>query len=358
MKVKRFTARDISCAMDQVRKTLGSQAVILATGKLPDGSVEVQAAVDDGSGVEPQAHANGEPQAASSAAVAALARRVENLTGQLGRHMVQSEAAQGFSARPEMAPLYHHFTKQEVDKNIISELLDDLGHPQGHGVLPRLNIRIKKALKVAPDLRLLEDGPVIWALVGPTGVGKTTTAAKLAATFSLKKRLKVGLITVDNFRMAAAEQLKAYGRIMELPTLEAANRDQFLKAVAALKEYDVILVDTVGRSPEDEENLDELADILAAVPGLRSHLVLASPTRQADQELALASYQRFDPASLIFTKLDETSTFGPILNQVHSSGLPVSYVTNGQKVPDDLELATLDALARRLTPNRRDITLA
>ncbi len=354
MKVKRFTAEDMSSALDMVRKALGPQAVILSTGELPSGGVEVSAAVDQDAGA--RLPASSEP--ASSAAVAALARRVENLGTALNRHLVRSEAAAAFSARPEVAPLYHHLSRQEVSPAIIAELLDGLGHPEGRGILPRLTIRIKKALKVGPSLRLKEGGPVVWALVGPTGVGKTTTCAKLAATFGLKHRIKVGMITLDTYRMAAPEQLKAYGRIMEVPTLVAAGAEQLKGALASLDGCDLVLVDTVGRSPEDDESLAELKDVLTSVPDICCHLVIAGPTRDADQELVLASFERFAPRSLIYTKLDETSTYGPILNQVKCSGLPVSWLTMGQRVPDDLEQATVDGLARRLAPRRRDLTLA
>jgi flagellar biosynthesis protein FlhF len=110
------------------------------------------------------------------------------------------------------------------------------------------------------------------------------------------------------------------------------------------------LVDTVGRSPADEESLEELAGILAAAPAVVSHLVIAAPTRERDQKEVAAAFGRFRPASLIFTKLDETATFGPILNRVRDTGLPVSYLATGQRVPDDLEEATRDGLARRLLP--------
>lgn len=355
MKIKRFAAQDMSSALDMVRKDLGPQAVILSTGELPGGGVEVSAAVDHGAG-QPAPSRTSAP--ASSAAMAALARRVEDLGTALNRHLVHSEAAAAFSARPEVAPLYHHLSRQEVSPDIIAELLEGLGHPEGHGVLARLTIRVKKALQVGPTLRLKENGPVVWALVGPTGVGKTTTCAKLAAAFGLKHRLKVGMITLDTYRMAAPEQLKAYGRIMEVPTLVAAGAAQMKEALASLSDCDLVLVDTVGRSPEDDESLVELKDILASAPEVRCHLVLAGPTRDADQELVLAAFERFGPRSLIYTKLDETSTYGPILNRIKSSGLPVSWLTTGQKVPDDLEQATVDGLARRLTPRRRDLSLA
>ncbi len=360
MQVRRFTAPDMAQATRLVRQALGPEAVILATNRLPDGRVEIQAAVEPAGAPDrpaddtPPAEAAGnQDEAPSPRAVSALARRVEELGRKLSAHLVMSEAAQKFAARPEMAPLYDHLSRQEVAPEIVAELMEGLGSSDGRGILPRLSIRLKKLLAVWETPPRRSGGPSVWALVGPTGVGKTTTAAKLAATFALRHRLRVGMITVDTYRMAAAEQLKVYGRIMEVPTLVAADGAELKLALDELGECDLVLVDTVGRSPGDEDNLAELERILSAVPEMACHLLLACPTRQADQQRVVEAFARFKPASLIFTKLDETMTFGPILNQVVATGLPVSYLTVGQKVPDDLERATREGLARRLMPPRR-----
>ena len=363
MRFKRFTAPDMAQALRQVREDLGAEAVILSTGKLPGGGVEVSAAVE-ASGTESRVKSGnnekgpaGVAQPASSTALSALARRLEGLNQTVTRHMLISEAAANFAARPEVAPLYHHLNRQEVSSQLIIELMEGLSAPEGHGLWARLSIRLKKMLNVSGPPRIGMGGPAVWALVGPTGVGKTTTVAKLAATFALRHRLKVGMVTVDTYRMAAAEQLKVYGRIMEVPTLVAATPQDLAQAVDELGHLDLILVDTVGRAPGDEESLYELEDLLNAAPRLSSHLVLACPTRSLDQEKVVESFSRFSPQSLIFTKLDETDIYGGIINQVAMTGLPVSYVTFGQKVPDDLEEATREGLARRLLPVRRDRTL-
>ena len=363
MRFKRFTAPNMAQALRRVREDLGAEAVILSTGKLPGGGVEVSAAVD-ANGAESQAKAAhmeiGKAEAAqpaSSTALSALARRLEGLNQTVTRHMLIAEAATNFAARPEVAPLYHHLSRQEVAPMLITELMEGLCAPKGHGLWARLTIRLKKILNVSGPPRIGLGGPTVWALVGPTGVGKTTTVAKLAATFALRHRLKVGMITVDTYRMAAAEQLKVYGRIMEVPTLVASTPQELGRAVDELGHLDLILVDTVGRAPGDEESLDELKALLAAAPRLTSHLVLACPTRSSDQEKVVESFSRLSPQSLVFTKLDETDTYGGIINQVAMTGLPVSYVTFGQKVPDDLEEATREGLARRLLPARRDQTL-
>ncbi len=354
MRVKRFTAADITEALRQVRRELGPEAVILSTGRLPQGGVEVSAAVEPPAGAGETADPSPRQDPAGDT-VSLLARRLEDLSGMLGRHLVAAEAATGFAARPEVAPLYHCLKEQELDPRIMARLLDGLSAPDGVGLLPRLYIRFKKMLHTGYPLRLTPGRPVVWALVGPTGVGKTTTVAKLAARFSLKQGLKVGMISADAYRMAAAEQLAVYGRIMEVPTREAGDPGQMRRALDELGDRDLVLVDTVGRSPGDQGSLEELQGLLKAVPHLENHLVLACPTRDRDQARVVDAFRAFAPRSLIFTKLDETGTLGPLVNQVVRTGLPLSYITCGQKVPDDLEEADRDRLAKRILPSRRAV---
>lgn len=356
MKVIRVTAKDMAQAMRKVRETLGADAIILATGKLPDGGVEITAAIDpplEEKAQKPESRPNPKEEI-SARGLDELAKKIEGLSQMLGRHIITSEAGSQFVSRPELASVYHHFVKQEVDPAIIGQLLEGLNPASGPGVLSRLNIRLKKMLKVSPGLHYVQKKPNVWTLVGPTGVGKTTTVAKLAALCSLKLGMKVGLVTLDTFRIAATEQIKVYGRIMDVPTCVASNADEFSQVLAALKDQDIVLVDTVGRSPKDDENMADLEAILAGGSQAACHLVMACPTRDSDQQEVMKSFARFKPKTLIYTKLDETNIYGPILNQVVRSGLPISYVTLGQKVPDDLDEANRDMLARRLLPPREE----
>ena len=359
MRVKRFSADDMTQAMRQVRQELGADAVILSTDRLPGGGVEISAAMDNSADdcVVPaeQSSRTDEMANPSSTAMAALARRVEGLGEMLSRHLVVAEAAAGFAARSEVAPLYHYMMRQEMDPQLISQLLEGLSAPDAVGLLPRFSIRLKKMINVADPLKVKSGGPLVWALVGPTGVGKTTTIAKLAARYALEHGLTVGMITVDTYRMAAPEQLKVYGRIMDIPTRVASTPTELREAVEDLSDRELILVDTVGRSPSDEDNLVELASVLAGVKGLVNHLVLAAPTRDRDLQEVAKAFSRFDPQSIIFTKLDETNTYGPILNQMVRIAKPLSFLTIGQKVPDDLEEASREGLAKRLLPSRLDL---
>jgi flagellar biosynthesis protein FlhF len=182
-------------------------------------------------------------------------------------------------------------------------------------------------------------------LVGPTGVGKTTTIAKLAAHYALQLKRKVALITLDTYRVAAVEQLRVYANILGLPVDVAMTGQDLSELLSKRKDADLILIDTAGRSPRDETGLVELTPERAQDRPIEMHLVLAAVTQEVDLEAIIAKYSSLPIHRLIFTKVDETTHLGPIFNLVRKTGLPVSYVSTGQCVPDDLALATPGLLA-------------
>lgn len=178
------------------------------------------------------------------------------------------------------------------------------------------------------------------ALVGPTGVGKTTTLAKLAADYLMNHGSRVALITIDTYRIAAVEQLKVYGGIMDLPVEVVFNPKQLTDAFARHMDKDLILIDTSGRSPRDETSIRELETFLDPALGIETHLVLAAITRDGEMRETVRRFGRLGPQSLIFTKIDECDQCGALVNLPNSQNLPLSYVTNGQRVPEDLAVAT------------------
>jgi flagellar biosynthesis protein FlhF len=174
------------------------------------------------------------------------------------------------------------------------------------------------------------------ALIGPTGVGKTTTLAKLAADYLTYVNGKVALVTIDTYRIAAVEQLKVYGEILCLPVEVVFSPAELQAAFAKHADKDLILVDTAGRSPRDDQRLDELAAFLGPESGTSNHLVLAAPTRNRELQETARRFGRLPLDSVIFTKLDECEGRGALLNIPVCRNLPVSYLTNGQRVPEDL----------------------
>lgn len=173
-------------------------------------------------------------------------------------------------------------------------------------------------------------------LLGPTGVGKTTTLAKLAAIYKLKKDKKVGIITTDTYRIGAVDQLLNYAKIMDIPALVSITKEDFKNALEELKDMDIVLVDTVGRSPQDIERLKELFDIFKGENKLHLSLVMSLNTKEEDCLNAYNQFKLLPINDLIFTKLDETKTPGTMLNIVVKTRKPVFYVSYGQDVPTDI----------------------
>lgn len=199
---------------------------------------------------------------------------------------------------------------------------------------------VASLVAVTGSLFAARQGQQRLALIGPTGVGKTTTLAKLAADFLMNHGSRVALITIDTYRIAAVEQLKVYGGIMDLPVEVVFNPKQLEDAFARHSDKDLILIDTSGRSPRDEASIRELETFLDPALGVETHLVLASITRDGEMRETVRRFGRLRPQSLIFTKIDECDQCGALVNLPISQNLPLSYLTNGQRVPEDLAVAT------------------
>lgn len=178
------------------------------------------------------------------------------------------------------------------------------------------------------------EGAVV--LVGPTGVGKTTTIAKLAGRLSLVEKKKVGLITIDTYRIGAVEQLKTYADIMNIPFKVVFAIKEMENAVESMSDCDVILIDTTGRSSKNTMQISELRAFIEKVDTNNIHLVLSCTTKNKDLESIIQGYSALNYNNIIITKMDETSTYGSILNILDSAKKPLSFVTTGQNVPDDI----------------------
>lgn len=187
--------------------------------------------------------------------------------------------------------------------------------------------------------------PLTLALVGPTGVGKTTTVAKLAAALKLRQARRVGLITTDTYRIAAVEQLRVYAEIIGVPLRVAMTPDDMRAACAAMGDRDTLLIDTAGRSPRDASRLAELAGLLDAAAPHHTHLVLAATAGERALLDAAAQFAPVRPDRVIFTKLDESVNFGAVVSGARRIALPVSHLTTGQEVPDHIEPASAERLA-------------
>ena len=186
----------------------------------------------------------------------------------------------------------------------------------------------------------------VVALVGPTGVGKTTTIAKLAANFRLRDGIKMGLVTVDTYRVAAVEQLRTYAEIIDLPMKVVTSSLDMRRALDELAGMDLVLIDTAGRSPRDEMQIQELKTLLAEADVDEVHLVLSLTSSVRSLQATAEKFAAAKTTSIILTKLDEAAGMGSLLSVARKVGLPISYLTTGQDVPDDIEPANACRISR------------
>ena len=256
---------------------------------------------------------------------------------------------------------YLALIRQEVAEELAEQVIHDVPAPtpeQGdalddaerdararRGVLEAVGRRIPVDAD-AGELKPTDDGrPRVIALVGPTGVGKTTTVAKLAATYKLKHRRNVAMITFDTYRIAAVDQLKTYAGIIGVPLHVAATPDEVTQALDKCAGCDAVLIDTAGRSPSDTRRLEETRGLLDAARPHETHLVVSAACSEA---ATLRVIERFDCLAgdrIIITKLDEAATYGVLLNVPRLSGKRLSFVTTGQEVPHHIEVGRADRLA-------------
>ncbi len=253
----------------------------------------------------------------------------------------------------ELAVFRAGLLNQDISEEIVDELIRDVQLDLTGRQLrdktalgERLRQVIASRLPTAATYPHHAAGPgYVIALVGPTGVGKTTTIAKLAADYKLRANKRVGLITLDTYRIAAVDQLKTYAEIIDVPLRTALTPGELHATIHDMNDMDVVLIDTAGRSQNDNNRLQQIRDFLHASQADEVHLVVSAT---ANQKCSLRIVEQFVPLGvnrLILTKLDEAGTFGVIVNVAIAAGVPLSYVTAGQEVPDDFALANPEKLA-------------
>jgi len=381
MKIKRFVAPDMRQALRMVRETLGEDAVILSNKSIEEG-VELTAAIDlvaddleeavpkqraDASMVRKQKHAAAAPQ--RSRQKAAATPKVESIAGQ-----DQGVSAQDLTAMreemhnlrrwlqgelssmswydlgqraPQAQELFQHLMKLGLSADIAEKLIQRVGE-EGD-----LHQAWRKALFfLAGEVDVFEQDPLeqggVMALVGPTGVGKTTTIAKIAARFALRHgHRNIGLISTDNFRIGARDQLHTYGRILNVPVRTADDPDVMRDAIASLSDRRLILIDTAGMGTDTERFHTQVETLRAAGPNLTTLLALSATTEGTALEKAIDLFSVTQPNACLLTKLDEAASLGGAISAVIHSGLPLAYLADGQRVPEDLAPARAHPLIER-----------
>ena len=371
MQIKRFEAKTMTAALKMVKDEFGPNAVILTARSLRSGrgifsagpmsGVEVTAAKDSdavaytaaGSYAPIPAPERLAPQTAHGrrGLFQSLNQSLRSLA--VRRRPVESPASDA-GAAPELAELYQHLLAQDLERELATDLVDHLkrlpGYDQRYGT-ERLRPLLAGILQ---DMGLRRaDGaprPRALVLVGPAGVGKTTTAIKLAADLRLRQHRTPALLTLDDVRIGAIEQLRTYAAILGVPLAVATSPEETRRALADLGDADTLIVDTPGISPGEGDRRSALRPILDMLPSREVHLVLSAASREKDLQRVVDAWKGVAIHRLVFTRLDEAGTWGAVLNLMVRTQLPVSWVSTGPRVPEDLVAEPLELLLDRMLP--------
>lgn len=391
MKVKRYLANDINEAMIKIRHELGREAVILHSRKIRKPGllswfskpmIEVVAAIDEPIGTPQKTSAPDNPAPEAPAPILSpkvttdigaetekinpeietLKEQVASIQTILGGILTKEQDRRDTEVIPVSqetesggrSDYYKLLKDSDLTHENAVKLLDLVGRQIT--ISPENDKAVRNALRItvkdqlgAPYTIGSETAPQkVCFFVGPTGVGKTTTLAKLAARLSLVDNRTVGLVTADTFRIAAVEQLKTYSEILGIPLTVIYEPDEMKEAIDKYRDKDYVLVDTAGRSHKNEEMQADLASLIGRTANSEIFLVISLNTGYKDVISILESYHFLGDYKLLFTKLDEAESLGNILNVKMASGKPLSYFTIGQSVPDDIEVADAEKVARKL----------
>jgi flagellar biosynthesis protein FlhF len=382
MEVKTYRARTMQEALTMVRRELGPDAAVLHTRQLERrrlfgllaGPTEIEVTASEGVNVptriplvesepaRPPQRALGRPNRPAPPPAAEPDAMAEEMKGQISdlQAMVRQLCRQTQRGHDHDLPdaLFRLFTdliEADLNEDLARELVERVrteasGSELADPVLVKARVAriIESRIAVTGPLAVRPASRRLVALVGPTGVGKTTTIAKLAASYRLHQKRQVGLITVDTYRIAAVEQLRTYADIIDLPMQVVSSPREMREAVRRMDHLELVLVDTAGRSPKDDVRIRELRAFLTEAGADEIHLVLSSVANLRTLQQTAERFASVGTTALILTKLDEATGLGNVLPLLESCKMPLSYLTNGQNVPDDIEVADPRRIARQI----------
>lgn len=368
MNVRQYQTASMYEAVQKIKKDLGPDAVILHAkqiqqrrfGLFPAGVVwEVTAAVDSPASRLVAARPTGltSPAFASTSQSGAsdlrqISATLAELQWEVRKLAKQGQFSTAASFSPNLRSLYFRLREQEVDEELAGEVVTAIGDElssqalQNHDViLDCASRRIQGMIRCSGPLRLQTGVPRTVFIIGPTGVGKTTTIAKLAADLALFARKRVLLVTIDTYRIAALPQLRTYGEIMGVPLEVAYTPSELQKVIADNQDKDLILIDTPGRGQRNEKQIADLKAAVDAVEKKTVYLAVSAATRHKELMDVVDRFGVVGFDSLVITKVDEAVVYGPILNLASRCKKPLSYITTGQNVPEDIEDASGSVIA-------------
>jgi flagellar biosynthesis protein FlhF len=373
MQIKRFEAKNMTTALRMIKGEFGPEAVILSARSLRKGKgffgsmkyagVEVTAAID----TRQTQNKTGKSVSTNTAYTKLLNSQSynghqvpEQNRNSSGDYPTYGRAYQKTHPRKNKVDSSHHrvlsflyqqMLTQAVDRHIASELIDEIKRiPASQDLVPSGDLKahlklILEEMGVGVDKNAFAKGkPNIVALIGTTGVGKTTTIAKLAAVQTKRCKKQVAVITIDNYGIAANEQLKSYARIIGISLETAVNHTELKRAIKKHKQKDLILIDTPGINPHNPSQIRQLKSYFTKLPELQKHLVVSVATKEKDLSEISQAFKEVGVQRLLFSKIDESSTYGNMLNVLIRTNIPLSFLSCGRKVPDDIEVGSVQKL--------------
>ncbi len=380
MNIKTFRAKTMQQALNLVRSELGPEATVLHTRELNTGLLErlfrsrqyeIAASAD-----VPVATRRAPQVAVAAAPVPATVTEppFEQDYRDRYRQDFRQQADQGLNELQALAEqlrernhqasdrqlpetlfqIYTDLIESDIEEPIAQQLVEQLRQDPAFNAADAFAMQAELARILQHEIEVT--GPIeagagegrVVALVGPTGVGKTTTIAKLAANYRLRENKRVGLITVDTYRIAAVEQLRTYAEIIDLPMEIVSTPREMREAIARMSDLDLILMDTAGRSPRDEVKIQELKSMLAEAEPDEVHLVLSAVGGARSLVSTAERFATVGTTAMLITKLDEATALGNLLSVTRNCNLPISYLTDGQNVPDDIQVAQPNRLAQMM----------
>ncbi|MCK5090997.1 MAG: flagellar biosynthesis protein FlhF [Gammaproteobacteria bacterium] len=376
MKIKRFIAKNMRQAIRDIRAEQGPDAVILSNQKVA-GGIEVISAVDYDESIFEEMVQNGEFKESrmkgdvnssmlpedmeektinrpgssgtnvewmNGSAISEMREEINGLRGILENrlsYLAWSEASRG---NPKRAAIMHRLANMGISADLAKRLADNIGNDQDLEPAWRQVLSLLTHQVMTADDDILTNGGVV-ALIGPTGVGKTTTVAKLAARYALRHgQNQVALISIDNYRIGGYEQLLTYGRILGVAAYTVDTQEELYNKINELGEKRLIIIDTAGASQRDIRLPEQLSGLNSKAHLIQNYLVLSANTQLETLDEVVCAFQSVKLEGCILTKLDEATSLGEVLSTIIKHGLPAAYVSDGQRVPEDLQPARGNSL--------------
>lgn len=351
MNIRKFIAGNSRDAMKMVKKEMGEEAVILRTRSVPYSGknskagqgIEVTAAIDY------EAPETNQHQPANDE-IKQLSRELREIKDALLFSDADNVLNPELYFNHDVRERYNYLKTFGLNQDLISEFMTESNPASPQRKKHNSHLLQDSLMKVLTKIKVssgddLAGNKRIYSFIGPTGVGKTTTLAKLAAQSAIQQGMKSVLITLDTFRIAAAAQLEAYARIMDIPVEVAISGKDLQRTIRKYSDYDRIFIDTAGRSPDSDQGNNDLVNLFKNNEDAHGFLVMSATTQYKNMINTSDRFENLPFNSYIFSKLDETEDLSPMINFLISKQKPVSYFTTGQQVPEDIEIASKKKMA-------------